>query len=100
MVVKSIARAKSAPFATHPPQSYVGTGGTTAFYLIPPMGEQTKPDWETASTRWVSFDEGPDLIRLTQVIAGRKRDLQIQADARLLYESRCTFDDELPPNGI
>jgi 8-oxo-dGTP pyrophosphatase MutT (NUDIX family) len=74
------------------PQTYVGTGGSTAFYLMRPVGAQGKPDGETASTRWVSFDEAPDLIRLTQVIAGRKRDLHILSDARLIYESRHRVD--------
>lgn len=53
-----------------------------------PVGEQGSFDKETASTRWVSFDEAEHLIQLTTNKAGRNRDLAVLAAARSWYERR------------
>jgi len=63
-------------------------GGTTsnAYFVMRHISLQVKPDWETASTRWASFDEAEKLIGQTTNDKGRKRDLTILAAARRWFE--------------
>lgn len=54
-------------------------GGTTVtyYYLMRPKGVQGAFDKETASTRWVNFDEATTLIMKTTNAVGRERDLKV-----------------------
>lgn len=67
-------------------------GGTTtnAYFVMRHIGPQGKPDWETSSTRWVSFDEAGRLIGETTNPKGRQRDLDILAAARQWFEKNET----------
>lgn len=67
-------------------------GGTTsnAYFVMRHISLQVKPDWETASTRWASFDEAEKLIGQTTNDKGRKRDLTILAAARRWFEKNET----------
>lgn len=67
-------------------------GGTTtnAYFVMRHIGPQGKPDWETSSTRWVSFDEAGRLIGETTNLKGRQRDLAILAAARQWFEKNET----------
>lgn len=64
-------------------------GGTTsnAYFVMRHFGPQAPTDWETQSTRWVSFDEAARLISETTNHKGRQRDLAILAAARSWFES-------------
>lgn len=67
------------------PKAFGGTiGKSTAFFLMRPVGAQGQPSWETAQTRWVSFEEAPALIAQTTAAEGRSRDLAVLQEAQLL----------------
>ncbi|MEY4761460.1 MAG: hypothetical protein RLZZ200_1316 [Pseudomonadota bacterium] len=59
------------------PQVFAGTTTTTAFFLMRPVGKPAAFSWETASIRWVDFEEARRLIQLTRTPTGRQRDLDI-----------------------
>ncbi len=59
------------------PDAYPGDTSTTAFFLMGPLGKQGKAGAETATTRWVGFDEAAGLIGQTTSKAGRARDLAV-----------------------
>ncbi len=67
-------------------------GGTTsnAYFVMRHIGPQGEIDWETSSTRWVSFDEAAWLIGETTNPIGRQRDLAILAAASQWYEKNAT----------
>ena len=67
------------------PKVFGGTTSTTAFFLMEPLGKQGEFTNETIQTRWVSFDEAPDLIAQTKSAIGRKRDLAVLEAARLQF---------------
>ena len=67
------------------PKVFGGTTSTTAFFLMEPLGKQGEFTSETIQTRWVSFDEAPDLIAQTKTATGRKRDLAVLEAARLQF---------------
>lgn len=70
------------------PKAFGGTiGKTTAFFLMKPVGAQGKPSWETAQTRWVSFEEAPALIAQSTVAGGRSRDLAVLQEAQMVLAS-------------
>ena len=69
------------------PTAFGGTTGKTAFFLMKATGAQATPSWETARTRWVSFDEAPALIAQTTTPTGRSRDLAVLQEARQLLAS-------------
>lgn len=68
------------------PGTFGGTTSSSAFFLAGPLGAQGPTDAETSATRWVSFDEAPSLIELSQSKTGRARDLAILAAARATME--------------
>lgn len=72
-------------------------GGTTsnAYFVMRPCGEQGQTDWETQSTRWVSFDEAERLIGKTTNIKGRQRDLAILAAVRHWFVHQQDFGHEM-----
>jgi hypothetical protein len=63
-------------------------GGTTrnAYFVMRVTGLQGPTDWETQSTRWVSFDEAQPLIGLSSNALGRARDWAILAAARQWFD--------------
>ena len=67
-------------------------GGTTsnAYFVMRHIGPQGDTDWETRSTRWVSFDEAERLIGETTNPKGRQRDLAILAAVRQWFEKNET----------
>lgn len=69
------------------PGTFQGGTGTTAFYVMKAVGAQGKTDWETQSTRWVSFDEASALIAQSSNLKGRTRDLAILAASRHWFET-------------
>lgn len=64
------------------PTVFVGSTGKTVFFLMKAVGVPGKPSWETARTRWVSFDDAPTLIAQTLIPKGRSRDLAVLQEAR------------------
>jgi 8-oxo-dGTP pyrophosphatase MutT (NUDIX family) len=76
----------------HLPFAYPGTTGTSAFAVMRPVGQPGAWDAETATVRWAALDEASALLAQTQVLAGRKRDLQALADlARWLQDHPHVF---------
>lgn len=77
-------------------------GGTTtnAFFVMRHIGPPQRPHWETASIRWVSFEEAEKLITHTTNIVGRQRDLAILKAAKAWFDANQTVvlpDDEYLP---
>lgn len=56
---------------------FAGSTSSTAFYLMEPVGEQGAFSSETAQTRWVDRDKARQLVQLTKVKSGVKRDLAV-----------------------
>lgn len=73
-------------------------GGTTtnAYFVMRHISPQGETDWETQSTRWVSFDEAERLIGLTTNAKGRQRDLAVLAAVKQWFERNQTV---VPPDG-
>jgi 8-oxo-dGTP pyrophosphatase MutT (NUDIX family) len=68
------------------PGMYRGGMGQNVFFLMRPEGAPGDLDGETASTRWVEPAEAEVLIHKTTNTVGRKRDLNVLADALALGE--------------
>lgn len=66
------------------PGDFPGDTSTTIFFLMRMKEDTGKFHNETASVRWVTFDEAPSLINQTTSTKGRKRDLEVLAKAALL----------------
>jgi len=66
------------------PGDFPGDTSTTIFFLMRMKVDTGKFHNETASVRWVTFDEAPGLINQTTSSKGRKRDLEVLAKARQL----------------
>ena len=67
-----------------------GDTSTTVFYLMHPKGDKTcKPaakfGWETQKIEWVSKEEATKMIQLTTSSTGKRRDVQILANAFAVY---------------
>lgn len=59
------------------PGLFKGTASSTTYYVMDAKHPPTKAGWQTASMRWVRFDEARELIRQTPNAEGRDRDLAI-----------------------
>jgi ADP-ribose pyrophosphatase YjhB (NUDIX family) len=57
--------------------TFVGDTGSTAFYLMKPVGAPSGPTPETVRIKWASLDEARKLICKTKSVMGRRRDLSI-----------------------
>jgi len=75
------------------PKEYLGTSGTSAFYLMEPVGEQEPIINETIQTRWVSYKEAYRLIEFTKHAIGRHRDRTILDEA---LHWRLTNTEKMP----
>lgn len=56
---------------------------SNAYFVMRPIKEAQKPDWETQSTRWVSFEEAQRLIGMTTNEKGKMRDLAVLAACKI-----------------
>jgi 8-oxo-dGTP pyrophosphatase MutT (NUDIX family) len=68
------------------PGSFPGGTGYTEYFLMRPVGKPAKFHWETASVKWVSFDEAPTYIAQTTNRTGRQRDLAVLEAAQRAYK--------------
>lgn len=59
------------------PGVFKGSSSSTCYYVMDARHPPAKPNWQTASLRWVRFDEARDLIRQSSNAEGRDRDLAI-----------------------
>lgn len=73
------------------PETFVGTTGSSAYFLAGPIGRQRKYSKHTSKTQWVSVEEAEKLIMQSSPTAGRSRDLAVLQNAYSLYRS-------LPPS--
>lgn len=64
------------------PGIYKSGLSSNAYFVMRHLGHQQAFDWETWSTRWVSFDEAERLINETTNPKGRQRDLAVLAAAK------------------
>lgn len=71
------------------PGAWRGTRGTSAFFLMEPLGEPGAFNEETARIVWLGFDEAAALIAQSETTVGRVRDLGILAAARAVWTARC-----------
>jgi diadenosine hexaphosphate hydrolase (ATP-forming) len=57
----------------------VHKGGTTLnrYFLMAPLEDTGKFDWETSEVRWVDFEEAARLLALSPNPVGRARDLTV-----------------------
>lgn len=82
------------------PGVYQGGTTTNAFFVMRHHGLPRKPDWETASIRWVDFEQAEQLIQRTTNKVGRIRDLAILKAAQEWFRANQTVvlpDDEYLP---
>lgn len=70
------------------PGDFPGDTSTTIFYLMRLKEDTGKFHNETASVRWVTFDEAPGLIKQTTSLKGRKRDLEVLARAAAMIDHK------------
>lgn len=56
---------------------FKGVASSTYYYLMDAKHPPTRPNWQTASLRWVRFDEARELIRQSPNAEGRDRDLAV-----------------------
>jgi ADP-ribose pyrophosphatase YjhB (NUDIX family) len=59
------------------PGLFKGSTSATNYYVMDARHPPAKAKWQTASLRWVSFDEARELIGQSPNIKGRNRDLAI-----------------------
>jgi len=64
------------------PNTYKSSLSSTAIFIMKHLNQQHPYNWETQSTRWVSFAEAEQLIGYSINAAGRQRDLQILRDVQ------------------
>lgn len=63
------------------PQVFRSDLSSNAYFIMKPIGEPVRPSDETASIRWVNFEEAELLINQTPNMKGRARDLKVLAQA-------------------
>lgn len=61
------------------PGVFVSRETENRYYLMRPVCQAQRPDWETAQIRWVSFEQARKLLELTPNERGRQRDLAVLA---------------------
>lgn len=59
---------------------YVGSTGTTMFYMMRPVSTRAGPLHETECLTWTSIDHARKLVGETKNASGRKRDLLVLDD--------------------
>ncbi|WP_342129805.1 NUDIX hydrolase [Hydrogenophaga sp. OTU3427] len=62
------------------PDRYMGTTGSTIFFVGVPVGDQQPFGTETEETRWVGIQEAHGLLQLTTDPIGRDRDQSVLCD--------------------
>ena len=72
------------------PGWFVGTTSDTQFFVMRPIVDHSDFHEETASVRWVSFEEAAGLISRTHSKTGKARDLEILAAAQAAYREGAT----------
>ncbi|TYC55265.1 NUDIX domain-containing protein [Zoogloea oleivorans] len=60
---------------------------SNAYFVMRHLGPQGSLQWETTSTRWVSFEVAADLISKTSNVKGRQRDLAVLATAKNWFDT-------------
>lgn len=58
-------------------KSFGGDFSTTYFYIMSPISESGKWEFETQNIKYVGFSEGKELISRTETPTGRNRDLEL-----------------------
>ncbi|MEE3508525.1 NUDIX domain-containing protein [Pseudomonas sp. 10C3] len=69
------------------PGVFKGGTSTNAYFVMRHIGSQGPLDWETWSTRWVSFEEAQRLIEQTTNSIGRMRDLAVLVAAKVWFDA-------------
>ncbi len=69
------------------PGTFDGSTTSNEFFLMVPIEDTGRFDWETLTIRWASKDEARRLIGLTEGRKRRARDLRILEAAYALFES-------------
>ena len=60
---------------------------SNAYFVMRPVGEQGRFQWETQCTQWVDFETAATLIAKTTNVKGRERDLAVLAAAKIWFAS-------------
>lgn len=68
------------------PGWFVGTTSDTQFFVMRPIVDHSDFHEETASVRWVSFNEAEVFISKTHSKTGKARDLEILAAAQAAHQ--------------
>lgn len=81
------------------PGLFKGSSSSTIYYVMDAKHPPAKPNWQTSSLRWVSFDEARELIRQSPNADGRDRDLAIldaveKAAAAIPYKEHARVQPE------
>jgi 8-oxo-dGTP pyrophosphatase MutT (NUDIX family) len=72
------------------PGWFVGTTSDTQFFVMRPIVDHSDFHEETASVRWVSFNEAEVFISKTHSKTGKARDLEVLAAAQAAYREGAT----------
>jgi 8-oxo-dGTP pyrophosphatase MutT (NUDIX family) len=67
--------------------SFDGLATSNEFFLMTPVEDIKRFDWETLAVRWATRDEAEQLIALTDGPKRRARDLEILKAAYALFDS-------------
>lgn len=66
-----------AAIRTSVPGLFQGSASATSYYLMDAKHPPKEAGWQTATLRWVTFDEARELIRQSTNFEGRDRDLAV-----------------------
>lgn len=69
------------------PGEFIGTTGTTVFFLMEPIRVVGEPGPETSAIRWEHPQKARELIALTKTPTGKDRDLAVLAAALAVFNS-------------
>ncbi len=70
------------------PGTFDGSTTSNEFYLMSPLEDTGRFDWETLAVRWVTREEAKQMISLTEGRKRRARDLAILEAAYAALEER------------
>lgn len=70
------------------PRAYPGTTSTTVYFLMKAKGQPGARDGEARAVKWVALEGAAKLINKTKTAVGRRRDLEVLADASALLAGR------------
>ena len=77
-----------AQIVTKLPGTFDGAVTSNEYFLMRPIAETGKFDWETWTVKWVTQEEAARLISLTLKAKRRERDLQVLEAAYALFYRR------------